>query len=133
MSMVTIKINGIEFTGTMEQAIEFTRATAGVSGTVATKGKGQAKSAPKEKNVAFTKRNGEVVMTTAKQAEAWKKSVERSDEYKKVAKEITAQGRAYVAANPGCTRKEAAANGCPHITKDELKALKVELGVRTAK
>lgn len=108
----------------------------GVSGKDASVSKRGAKSAPaktEQPKVAFTKRNGEVIYGTEKQVEVWKKAVERSDAYKAVAKEITDAGRAYVKAHPSCTRKEAAANGCPHITKDELKALKIELGVRTAK
>ena len=39
-------------------------------------------------------------------------------------------GEAWVKANPSCTRAEAAAHGLKGITKQGLKALKVELGVR---
>lgn len=39
-------------------------------------------------------------------------------------------GEAWVKANPSCTREEAAAHGLKGITKLELKALKVKLGVR---
>ena len=39
-------------------------------------------------------------------------------------------GNDYVKANPSCTREEAAAHGLKGITKQQLKALKVELGVR---
>ena len=55
------------------------------------------------------------------------KSVE---ELKALKPQISAKGKAFVKANPGCTRKEAAANGCKNITKEGLKALKRELGVR---
>lgn len=39
-------------------------------------------------------------------------------------------GNDWVKANPSCTREEAAAHGLKGITKQQLKALKVELGVR---
>lgn len=39
-------------------------------------------------------------------------------------------GKDWVKAHPSCTREEAAAHGLKGITKLELKALKVELGVR---
>ena len=39
-------------------------------------------------------------------------------------------GNDWVKANPSCTRAEAAAHGLKGITKQQLKALKVELGVR---
>ena len=80
--------------------------------------------------VAFTRRDGKIVYGTPAQVAQWTKWQESSKEYEATKKAITKAGRAYVKAHPGCTRKEAAANGCPHITKDELKALKVELGVR---
>lgn len=39
-------------------------------------------------------------------------------------------GKEWVKANPSCTREQAAAHGLKYITKQELKALKKELGVR---
>ena len=87
-------------------------------------------SSKETEKVAFTRRDGKVVYGTPAQVAQWTKWQEGSKEYEATKKEVTKAGRAYVKAHPGCTRKEAAANGCPHITKDELKALKVELGVR---
>lgn len=93
------------------------------------KGKAQAKL------VEFTKADGTVVQCTEAQAKAWdayrnRKSGLSLDEVKALKPQISAKGKAFVKANPGCTRKEAAANGCKNITKEGLKALKVELGVR---
>lgn len=98
-------------------------------------GTGSAAPQPKAEKVEFQKRNGDVIMVTPKQAaamEAWRSngSGKTLDEVKALKPEITEAGRAYVKANPSCTRKEAAANGCKNITKDGLKALKRELGVR---
>lgn len=97
--------------------------------------KGTGKPAPAEAElVDFVKADGTVVKATAKQAAAWSKWRDREhmslDEVKALKPEITEAGRAYVKAHPGCTRKEAAANGCKNISKDALKALKRELGVR---
>ena len=95
-------------------------------------GKGKAKADPKL--VEFTKADGTVVKCTEAQAKAWDAYRNRAhkslDEVKALKPEISAKGRAYVKAHPSCTRKEAAANGCKNITKEGLKALKVELGVR---
>lgn len=101
----------------------------------AKKGTGKAAPQPKAEKVEFTKANGETVLVSPKQAAAWTKwreggSGKTLDEVKELKPEITEAGRAYVKAHPGCTRKEAAANGCKNITKDGLKALKRELGVR---
>ena len=87
-------------------------------------------SSKETEKVAFTRRDGKVIYGTPAQVAQWTKWQEGSKAYEATKKEVTKEGRAYVQAHPGCTRKEAAANGCPHITKDELKALKVELGVR---
>lgn len=98
----------------------------------ATVGRGKAKAEPKL--VEFTKADGTVVKCTEAQAKAWDAYRNRAhkslDEVKALKPEISAKGRAYVKAHPSCTRKEAAANGCKNITKEGLKALKVELGVR---
>lgn len=95
-------------------------------------GKGKGKAQPKL--VEFTKADGTVVKCTEAQAKAWDAYRNRAhkslDEVKALKPEISAKGRAYVKAHPSCTRKEAAANGCKNITKEGLKALKVELGVR---
>lgn len=84
--------------------------------------------------VEFVKKDGTVKMVSPKQAAVWEAARNRDrmslDEVKALKPEITEAGRAYVKAHPGCTRKEAAANGCKNITKDGLKALKRELGVR---
>ena len=95
---------------------------------------GSGKGKGKGKLVDFTKADGTVVQCTEAQAKAWdayrnreRKSVE---ELKALKPQISAKGKAFVKANPGCTRKEAAANGCVNITKEGLKALKRELGVR---
>ena len=95
-------------------------------------GKGNGKG--KGKLVNFTKADGTVVQCTEAQAKAWdayrnreRKTVE---ELKALKPSISAKGKAFVKANPNCTRKEAAAAGCKNITKEGLKALKRELGVR---
>ena len=85
--------------------------------------------------VEFKKRDNSTIMVTPAQAanmERWRSggSGMTLDEVKALKPEITEAGRAYVKANPSCTRKEAAANGCKNITKEGLKALKRELGVR---
>lgn len=89
---------------------------------------------PKAEKVDFVKANGETVKATPAQAAAWEAYRNREhktlDEVKALKPEITDEGRAYVKANPSCTRKDAAAHGCKNITKDGLKALKRELGVR---
>ena len=90
---------------------------------------------PATEKVEFKKKNGETILVSPKQAanmERWREggSGMTLDEVKALKPEITDAGRAYVKAHPGCTRKEAAANGCKNITKDGLKALKRELGVR---
>ena len=126
--LVTMNINGVTIKCTQEQAI----AIATACGTVS-KGKSKTKNAPKKELVEFVKKDGTTKMVSAKQAKVWEDARTRSEEYQSVPKAITQAGKAYVKAHPSCTRKEAAANGCPHITKDELKALKVELGVRNAK
>ena len=97
--------------------------------------KGSAKGKGKTKLVEFTKADGTVVMCTPKQAEVWGKWRDNGnkmslDEVKALKPQISAKGKAFVKAHPNCTRKEAAANGCKNITKEGLKALKVELGVR---
>ena len=96
--------------------------------TKSAKGKGDVKL------VEFKKANGEVIMCTPAQAKNYENYRSRNhmslDEVKALKPEISAKGRAYVKAHPSCTRKEAAANGCKNITKEGLKALKVELGVR---
>jgi hypothetical protein len=102
------------------------------------KGTGKKAPQPKAEMVEFTKKNGETVLVTAAQAKAWEayrshSSGKTLDEVKALQPEITDAGREYVKAHPLCTRKEAAANGCKNITKEGLKALKVELGVHTAK
>lgn len=100
------------------------------------KGTGKAAPAPEAKAelVEFVKRNGEVKMVSPARAAAWDAARNRErmtlDEVKALKPEITEAGRAYVKAHPLCTRKEAAANGCKNITKEGLKALKVELGFK---
>jgi uncharacterized lipoprotein YehR (DUF1307 family) len=78
--------------------------------------------------------DGSKVKCTPAQAKAWSKWRDREhmslDEVKALKPEITDAGREYVKAHPLCTRKEAAANGCKNITKEGLKALKVELGFK---
>lgn len=130
-NLITININGVTIQCTQEQAIAITNACGNNVGKVS-----RAKNAPSTKPqelVEFTKKDGTTKMVSAKQAKVWEDARKRSEEYQAVPKKITKAGKAYVKAHPSCTRKEAAANGCPHITKDELKALKVELGVRNAK
>ena len=94
----------------------------------------QPKAEKKAEKVDFVKANGETVKATPAQAKAWEAYRNREhktlDEVKALKPEITDEGRAYVKANPSCTRKDAAAHGCKNITKDGLKALKRELGVR---
>ena len=110
----------------------------GVSAAPAKGGKkatGKAAPQPEAEKVEFVKRNGEKLMVSPKQAAAMEKwrsnsSGKTLDEVKALKPEITDAGREYVKAHPGCTRKEAAANGCKNITKDGLKGLKRELGVR---
>ena len=92
------------------------------------------------KMVEFTKANGEVVMCTEAQAKAWSawKSREHKtlDEVKAMAKpEIPAEVRAYVKANPSCSKKivDAQFPTLKGMTKAQLSDLKVELGVRTRK
>lgn len=100
----------------------------------ARKGTGKAAPAPAKELVDFVKADGTKVKCTPAQAAAWTKWRDREhmslDEVKALKPEITEAGRAYVKAHPLCTRKEAAANGCKNITKDGLKALKVELGFK---
>ena len=95
-------------------------------------GKGKVKD--EKKLVEFKKHDGTTVMCTPAQAKAWEAYRDRAhmslDEVKALKPQISAKGKAYVKAHPNCTRKEAAANGCKNITKDGLKALKRELGVR---
>ena len=87
-----------------------------------------------KKLVNFTKADGTVVQCTEAQAKAWEAYRNREhmsvEELKALKPQISAKGKAFVKANPGCTRKEAAAAGCKNITKEGLKALKRELGVR---
>ena len=131
----TITMDGMNFTApTQAEAVamakefvkSFTPTTAGTS----EKGKGK----KDKKLVNFTKADGTTVQCTEAQAKVWEayrnrghKSVE---ELKALKPQISAKGKAFVKANPSCTRKEAAANGCKNITKEGLKALKRELGVR---
>ena len=127
-NLIEITINGVTMKVTQEQAIAIATAC-GQNG----KANNRKESAPKKELVEFKKKDGTVKMVSAAQAKVWEDARKRSEDYKAVEKAITAEGRAYVKANPSCTRKEAAAHGCPHITKEELRALKVELGVRPAK
>ena len=102
----------------------------------ARKGTGKAATAPEEKAelVEFVKKDGTKLMVTPAKAaamEAWRSREHMSlDEVKALKPEITDEGRAWVKANPLCTRKEAAAHGCKNITKEGLKALKIELGFK---
>lgn len=102
----------------------------------ARKGTGKPAPAPEAKPelVEFVKADGSKVKCTPAQAKAWSKWRDREhmslDEVKALKPEITDAGREYVKAHPLCTRKEAAANGCKNITKEGLKALKVELGFK---
>ena len=93
-----------------------------------------AKSKGKKKTEVFVKKDGTQVACTAAQAKAWDAYRNRErmtvEELKAIKPEITAAGKAYVKANPACTQRQASANGCKGITKEGLKALKRELGVR---
>ena len=128
----TIEMNGMVFSApTQAEALAMAKEFVATTKPT-TSGRGNNK--PEAKLVEFTKADGTVVMCTPAQAKAWDKYRNRAhkslDEVKALKPEISAKGRAYVKANPGCTRKEAAANGCKNITKEGLKALKRELGVR---
>ena len=137
MSKNTITINGMVITYNTREELADIMAVMGMG-----KAKGKApkgKPAPaKAELVEFVKADGSKVMCTPKQAEAWDKWRSRDRKpLDEVKAEYEAKHKAFKPSNelvnalkakPTMSRKEAVAYGFVG-TKDELKALKVELKV----
>lgn len=111
-------------------------------GSTTTKKSSKKTSAQKSSNselVEFTNKNGVTKMVSAKQAAAWQAYNDRAasrmslDEIKAVPMpKITKDVKSFVKAHPSCSAKEVKAQfpNMKGLQREQLKALKVELGLR---